>query len=60
VEENEKESEELYVCVECGYEGPEDDFCPDCGGQMLPKEKAEGDTFDQTEEGEEDLEEEAF
>lgn len=41
MDENEKESEELYVCVECGYEGPEDDFCPDCGGQMLPKEKSE-------------------
>ncbi|MEX0587301.1 MAG: hypothetical protein WD940_01165 [Patescibacteria group bacterium] len=36
------ESEETYVCSECGHEGPENDICPDCGGQMLPKEKADG------------------
>lgn len=50
-----KESEELYVCVECGYEGPEDDFCPDCGGQMLPKEKAGDGLLGEGEEEEEDL-----
>jgi len=31
--------EKVFVCVECGYEGPEDDICPECGGQMLPKEE---------------------
>jgi len=38
----EEGSEKLYVCSECGYEGSEDDICPDCGSQMLPKEKSEG------------------
>ena len=34
----ENESEKIYICSECGHEGPENDICPICGGQMLPKE----------------------
>lgn len=39
----ENESEKIYGCSECGHEGSEDDVCPVCGGQMLPKgESGEG------------------
>ncbi|KRT67502.1 MAG: hypothetical protein XU08_C0002G0041 [candidate division WWE3 bacterium CSP1-7] len=49
------ESEEIYVCSECGHEGPENDICPICGGQMLPKEgskdKVLGEETEEEEEG---------
>lgn len=54
MDETDIEGEELYICVECGYEGTEGDFCPDCGGQMLPKEEAEDVILGESEE-EEDL-----
>lgn len=41
----EQESEEkLNVCAECGYEGtegPGEGTCPECGGEMISKEKPE-------------------
>lgn len=46
----ESESEKIYVCSECGHEGPEDDICPDCGGQMLPKEGSGGGDLEEEEE----------
>ena len=46
------ESEEIYVCSECGHEGPENDICPICGGQMLPKEGSKDKVLGEEEEEE--------
>ena len=27
------------ICIECKYEGPEEDICPDCGGSMVSAEE---------------------
>ena len=32
--------ERLNICNKCGYEGPENETCPDCGGEMIPAEEA--------------------
>jgi rRNA maturation endonuclease Nob1 len=49
------ESEEIYVCSECGHEGPENDICPVCGGQMLPKGGSENEVLGKEEEEDETL-----
>lgn len=46
------ESEETYVCSECEHEGPENDICPVCGGQMLSKGEAGGELPGEEEEEE--------
>lgn len=49
--------EENNVCVECGYRGPEgpgENACPNCGGEMVSTEELG------KEETEEELDEEEF
>jgi primosomal protein N' len=29
-----EEEKNLNICTECGYAGPEEDICPECGGSM--------------------------
>jgi len=48
----ENESEAIYICSECGHEGPENDICPTCGGQMLPKEGSGNEVLGEEEEEE--------
>ncbi|GMR19266.1 MAG: hypothetical protein BMS9Abin34_398 [Patescibacteria group bacterium] len=34
-----EEKKKPNVCVECGYEGSEEDICPECSGSMVPAEE---------------------
>lgn len=51
----ETESEETYICSACGHEGPENDICPVCGGQMLSKEGAANEALGEEKEEEEGM-----
>jgi hypothetical protein len=50
-------AEDLNICNDCGYEGPEGpgkDACPECGGEMVLAED-----YEQEEENEDEFEDEA-
>jgi len=51
----EEEKTGMYVCTECGHEGPEEDICPECGGTMVPEEEMGSDEEMDDEEEDEDL-----
>ncbi|NIT04379.1 hypothetical protein GTO10_05770 [Candidatus Saccharibacteria bacterium] len=54
-----EEQEKQYVCTECGYEGAQEDPCPDCGaaGSMVPADEVEEEMEDEMENEEMDEEE---
>lgn len=48
--------EENNVCADCGYEGsegPGENMCPACGGEMIPAEKADKEEIEEISEEEE-------